>query len=116
MEKATVYAKLKGSRISPKKVAVTLDLVRGKDVKEAERVLKFDKTKAARITLKVLKSAVANAKNNLGLNEDGLYISDLRVDGGSTLKRGRISARGRFNRILKRTSHIVVGLSERSKK
>jgi len=114
MEKAAVYAKQKSVGISPKKVAIVLDLVRGLAVKDAERILMFDDTKAAKITLKVLKSAFANAKNNLKLNEEDLYVSEIRVDGGRAFKRGRIVARSRTSPILKRTSHITVGLSEKN--
>ena len=93
-----------------------MDTVRGKDIAEARRILKFDKTKASDLVLTTLNSAVANARNNLNLSETDLFISDLYVNKGPTLKRGRIVARGRFHPILKRTSHIVVGLSERQKK
>lgn len=116
MNQATVYAKGKYIRIAPKKVAPVMDLVRGLPAHEAQRILQFDPTKAAFHINKVLNSAIANAKNNLDLKTDNLYISHLQVDGGPSLKRGRIVARSRFSPILKRTSHIIVGLSERNKK
>ena len=111
MEKAQVYAIYKGASISPKKVAPVMDLVRGKSTNMARRVLSFDKTKAAKMILKVLTSAEANVKNNLNMDSSKMYISDLRVDGGKITKRGRITGRY-FSPILKRSSHITVGLSE----
>jgi len=93
-----------------------MDLVRGAHVETARRILKFNSTKAAKIISKTLGSAVSNAKNNSGLNENDLYISHLQADGGPTQKRGRIVARSRFSPILKRSSHVVVGLSEVEKK
>jgi large subunit ribosomal protein L22 len=116
MNKAVVYAKSKYVRTSVKKVAPVMDMVRGKDIAEARRILKFDKTKASDLVLTTLNSAVANARNNLNLSETDLYIADLYVNNGPTLKRGRIVARGKFHQILKRTSHIIVGLSERQNK
>jgi large subunit ribosomal protein L22 len=113
MTKAQIYAKHNSARISPKKVAPVMDLVRGKDVEEAEIILSFDSTKAAKMILKVLHSAKANGKNNMNIDPAKLYVSDLHVSGGKTLKRGRFCGRGRFRPILKRTSHIVVGLSQR---
>jgi len=113
MEKAKVYAKLKYVHISAKKVKLSLDIVRGKKVSEAERVLKFNDTKASEIVLKVLKSAVSNAKNNMNLKEESLYIHETYVGQGPVRKTGRFAGRGRVSPILKRSSHIVVGLSER---
>jgi large subunit ribosomal protein L22 len=113
MEKAQVYAKHKNARISPKKVAPVLDLIRGKDLNEAKVVLALDLTKASNLITKVLRSVESNAKNNLNLKSENLYISEATVDGGRTMKRGRIAARSRFSPILKRTSHLTVGLSEK---
>lgn len=113
-EKAVVYAKYKYAKIAPKKVAVVLDLVRGKPVLEAQRILLFDRTKAAKITLGVLRTAIANAVTNRNLKAEDLYILDLRVDGGPSLKRGRIVAKSRSSPILKRTSHITVGLTPKA--
>jgi len=110
-QKAQVYSKHKSARIAPKKVAPVMDLVRGKDVSSAKRILAFDPTKAAKMLLKVLRSAEANARTNLNVDPAKMYISDLQVSGGRTLKRGRIVARSRFSPILKRTSHIMLGLS-----
>ena len=116
--KAQVYAQYNNARISPKKVAPVMDLVRSRQIKEAEVILAFNPTKAARMILKTLKSAKANAKNNMNLDPKDMYISDIQVNGGRMLKRGRWAGRGRFSRILKRTSHLMVGISsmERGKK
>lgn len=116
MNKALVYAKSKYIRTSVKKTRPVMDLVRGKDIVEARRVLRFHQTKPAKLVLKTLNSAVANARHNLDLNEKNLYISELYVNEGPTMKHGQFVGRGRFNPLLKRTSHIVVGLSERSDK
>ena len=90
-----------------------MELIRGKNLRDAKLALIFDTTKAADMILKVLKSAEANAKHNNNLNAGSLYVSDLQVSGGQVVKRGRIVAKSRFSPIVKRTSHIVVGLSER---
>lgn len=116
MRNAQVYAVQKYARISPKKVAVLMDLVRGKSAVEAERILKFDPTKAAKLVGNVLRSAIHNARNSFGLDETKMYVAELRVDMGTSFKRGQIVARSRFNPYLKRTSHIILGLSERNKK
>ena len=114
-KKATVYAKHMGARTSVKKAAPVMNLVRGKSIAEAQDVLSFHPTKASDLILKVLNSAVANARNNLHLSEKDLYISEIYATEGTTMKRGRIVARSRFSPIFKRTAHLVVGLSERSK-
>ncbi|KKS20474.1 MAG: 50S ribosomal protein L22, large subunit ribosomal protein L22 [candidate division WWE3 bacterium GW2011_GWC1_41_7] len=93
-----------------------MDMIRGKALKEAKLVLKMDPTKASDMILKTLESAEANARHNLNLKTDDLYVSEIYVNGGSPLKRGQIIAKSRFNPILKRTSHIVVGLKEREAK
>ncbi|MBP7927644.1 50S ribosomal protein L22 [Patescibacteria group bacterium] len=111
--KAQVYAKNNSARISPKKVAIVLDQVRGKDLIAAKIFLAFDRTKAAKLILKTLKSAEANAINNLKLKKEGLYLSEVCVDGGRTVKSGRAGSKGRHDPLLKRSSKIVVGLSER---
>ncbi len=116
MRTAQVYSIQKYARISPKKMAVVMGLVRGKDANEAARILKFDTTKSAKLLGKVLKSAMANARNAFGMNDSNLYVAELRVDMGTSFKRGQIVARSRFNPYLKRTSHIILGLSERNKK
>lgn len=110
--KEMIVAKSKYVRNTPRKIAIALGLVRGKNVLEAERVLSFTNTKAAKLILKTLKSAKANATNNFSLKEDTLVVSKATVDGGPVLKRGRIKGRSRTSPILKRTSHILIGLSE----
>ncbi len=111
MKNADVYAKVKNALISPKKVAPVMDIVRGKSVRDAKLILSLDSTKAAKILLKTLKSAEANAKNNLNLKSADLHISDLQVSGGEVIKRGMFVGRGRFSPLLKRRSHITLGLS-----
>ncbi len=115
MEKRSeVYAKYMTAKISPKKVAPVMDLVRGKPLKDAKVILAFDPTKAAKMILKTLKSAEANAVNNSKFNKDALFLSEIWVSGGPVQKSGNFVAKGRFSPILKRTSHIYVGLSQKS--
>lgn len=97
-------------RISPRKVKIVLDLIRGKSVAEARAILSFTPKAAAPVALKVLESAVANAENNLDLTQDTLYVAECYANQGPTLKRFRPRAHGRAARILKRTSHITVVL------
>lgn len=101
-------------RMSPRKVRLVADLVRGLDVSKAEAQLKFYRKAAARPVLKLVQSAAANATNNFKLNADGLFIKKITVDGGPVLKRWRARAFGRAAGIKKRTSHISVVLDERS--
>ncbi len=105
-------AKLKGARISAQKVRLVADQVRGLPVEKAEEVLTFSNKKAAHIVRKVLMSAVANAEHNAGADIDELKVSRIFVDEGPTFKRGRARAKGRYTRILKRTSHITVVVAE----
>ncbi|MFC1621945.1 50S ribosomal protein L22 [Patescibacteria group bacterium] len=112
MEKAQVYAKHNNARISARKVRVVMDLVQGKSLMEAKKILAFDSTKAAKMILKVVKSAEANAQNNLSLSSGGLIISDIYANEAQTLKRWRAATKGRVNPIFKRSCHIVVGLKE----
>ena len=100
-------------RISPRKVEVVLDQVRGKSIDEALAILRYMPQKGARITEKLIQSAAANAENNHDLNPDALYVKASYVDEGPTMKRFRPRARGRADRIRKRTSHITVVLEER---
>ena len=104
----------KGLRIPPRKARLIVDLVRGKDVAEADRICRNYNSEAARLTLKVLTSAVANAENNLGLDKTKLYVSKAYVDEGQTLKRMKFGSRGHVDPIKKRTSHITVVVSERN--
>ena len=95
-------------RMSPIKVGAVTDLIRGKDVKEAFAILEYTPREAAVAIKKVLKSAVANAENNFALNSDNLYVSDVFVGQGPTLKRFRPMDHGKAFKILKKTSHITV--------
>lgn len=101
-------------RISPRKVKVVLDLIRGKNVKEAENILRFTPKAASEIVAKVLKSAVANAENNHEMNKDNLYVAETYANAGPVLKRFQPHAQGRAFRINKRTSHITVVVKEQA--
>lgn len=105
-------AKLKYVRISPRKVKIVLDLIRGKRVKEAAAILSHVPKAACESLSKLLKSAVANAQNNLNMNESDLYISECFVSDGSTLSRIRPVSKGRTHRILKRSSHVTLKVKE----
>ncbi len=111
----TVTAKLKDLRIAPRKVRLVADLIRGKSVEEAQNILSFAVKKATGPFLKLLKSAIASAKNNFQLEESNLYISKILVDEGRKYKRWRPRARGRADEIQKKTSHITLFLEETSK-
>ena len=101
-------------RISPSKVQVVLDLIRGRDYNVAVAILKTTAKAASEPVLKCLNSAAANAEVNLGMNKDTLYVAECFADQGPTLKRMQPVSRGRGYRILKRTSHITVILDERA--
>ncbi|MBM6999625.1 50S ribosomal protein L22 [bacterium] len=100
-------------RISPRKVRVVIDLIRGKNVDKARTILAFSDRNAAETILKVLNSAIANAENNFGMRADDLYVKTCYVDEGPTLKRIRPRAKGSAARILKRSSHITVVVAPR---
>ena len=107
-------AYLKYLRISPRKVVILCDLIRGKDVKTATAYLMQTPKAASEPMLKLLKSAVANAENNHGMNADNLYVSTAVANPGPILKRGRIASRRGFVRINRRTTHITIGVSEKA--
>ena len=107
-----VAAKLKGAQISAQKVRLVADQVRGKPVEEALSLLEFSPKKAAHIVKKILDSAIANAENNEGADVDELKISSIFVDEGRTMKRLRPRAKGRADRILKRSCHITVKVAD----
>ena len=107
-----VAATLKGAQISPQKVRLVADQVRGLGVEEALGVLEFSTKKAAHIVKKVLDSAIANAENNEGADVDELKISSIVVDAGRTMKRLRPRAKGRADRILKRSCHITIKVAD----
>lgn len=107
-----VSAKLRGVRVSPQKARLVCDQVRGLPVERALEVLSFSPKKSAHIVKKVLESAIANAEHNEGADIDELTVSTVFVDQGPVYKRIRPRAKGRANRILKRTSHITVCVSD----
>ena len=111
-----ITVKLSHLRISARKARLIADLIRNKGVEQAEGQLRVTIKKAAGPFRKLLKSAVSTAKNDFGLEEKGLYISEIKVDVGPTLKRVRPRARGAFYPILKRTSHLTLSLAHRDKK
>ncbi|MFV1872794.1 MAG: 50S ribosomal protein L22 [Oleiphilus sp.] len=107
-----VAAKHKGARLSAQKARLVADQIRGKGVEEALEVLTFSTKKAATLIKKVLESAIANAEHNDGLDVDDLRVSTIFVDEGVTMKRIRPRAKGRADRIMKRTCHITVKVAD----
>jgi large subunit ribosomal protein L22 len=108
-----VKSSLKTARISPRKLGLVADSVRGKNALAAIDILRFQRKKAAGIILKVVNSGIANAKNNYQMSDANLVLSEVRVGPGTTFKKGRIAAKGRFKPILKRTTNIMVVLTEK---
>lgn len=108
-----VKAVAKTVRITPRKVRLVLDLVRGKDVEEASAILHHTPNYGAEVVGKVLKSAIANAVNNHQLDEENLYITECYADDGIIIKRFRARAQGSASPILKRTSNVTVIVEER---
>ena len=106
-------AKLSYARVSVQKACFVLDAIRGKDVKTALAILTYSPRYASEVTLKLLKSAIANAENNNGMDPDKLYIQECYANKGPTMKRIRPRAQGRAYRIEKRMSHITIVLNER---
>ena len=109
-----VKAHLKFLRVSPRKVKILCDLIRGKDVKTAAAYLMQTPKAASEPVLKLLRSAIANAENNNSMDVEKLYVSTAVANPGPVLKRGMPRAQGRYNRILKRTTHITLGVSEKA--
>ena len=103
----------KMQRISPIKARLVIDLIRGKNVADAKTILVNYNTKASKLILKVLDSAIANAVNNNKLDETKLFVSEARVDAGPVMKRVMFDSRGYIGHKDKRTSHIVVSVKER---
>ncbi|MDY6851706.1 MAG: 50S ribosomal protein L22 [Thermodesulfobacteriota bacterium] len=99
-------------RMSPRKVRVVAENIKGRPVEEAINQLTFTPKKAARILLKVLNSALANAEQNADIDIDTLYVKRVCVDQGPTMKRWRARAQGRAYRIYKRSSHVTIVLDE----
>ena len=106
-------AQMKHVRISPRKVVIVCDLIRGKDTKTAKAILAQTPKAGAELMLKLLDSAVANAENNFSMDPDSLYVSETYANPGPILKRIRPQARGRAYRINKRTSHITIVVAEK---
>ena len=108
---ATV-ATLRNAKISPQKVRLVADQIRGMPVEHAINLLTFSNKKAAKILKKVLESAVANAEHNDAADIDDLEVGEVMIDEGPTMKRWRARARGRANKILKRMSHVTITVQE----
>jgi large subunit ribosomal protein L22 len=110
-----VSAILRGARSSAQKARLVADQIRGKSVEAALDILTFSDKKAAGLVKKVLESAIANAEHNEGADIDELKVSTIYVDEGMTMKRIRPRAKGRADRILKRTCHITVKVADQTK-
>lgn len=106
-------AKASHQRLTPRKARLVADLVRNKDVEEALNILKFTNKKSAPLIEKVLRAAVANAVNNFEMDKETLYVSTILIDAGPFMKRIKPRAKGRADRILKKTSHITIVVSEK---
>ena len=106
-------AKLSYARISVQKACFVLDAIRGKDVETALGIVTYNPRYASSVVEKLLKSAVANAENNNGMNAENLYVAECYANKGPTMKRVRPRAQGRAYRIEKRMSHITIVLNER---
>jgi len=107
-----VRARLRFVRVAPRKARLVADLIRGKGSEEALNILTFTKKAAAKILVKLLKSAIANATQKKTIDIDRLYIKKITVDQGPTMKRYQPRALGRATMIRKRTSHITIVLDE----
>ena len=105
-------ATLRYTRISARKVKIVADLIRGKNVDEALAIVKFTPKASSEIIEKLLKSAIANAENNHGMNRGNLIVSEIYANQGPTLKRIRPAAKGSAVRIRKRTCHITIVVKE----
>lgn len=108
-----IKVKLSNLRIAPQKTRKVIDLIRGKSVLQAQSILSFTVNKSARDVLKLLNSALAAARNDLKLDELNLFVSKVTVDEGPKLKRWHAMSKGRAYPIIKRSSHIVLVLSEK---
>ena len=106
-------ATLKFARISSRKVKIVADLIRGKDVDEALAIMKFTPKASSEVLEKLLKSAIANAENNNGMDRSKLFIEECYASNGPIMKRVQPRAQGRAYRIEKRMSHITIVLNER---
>lgn len=108
----TVSARLKQTRLSPRKARLVADQIRNKRAGEALDVLRFSTKKAAAVIHKLLLSAIASAEHNNNMDPDMLYISRILVDEGPIMKRTKVRARGRADQIHKTTSHITLTLAQ----
>jgi len=108
-----VGARLKGAKLSAQKARLVADQIRGKDVGEALNILNFSTKKGAHIVRKLLESAIANAEHNEASDVDELNVSKIMVDEGVTMKRIKPRAKGRADRILKRTCHITLAVADK---
>ncbi|MDD2443660.1 MAG: 50S ribosomal protein L22, partial [Desulfotomaculaceae bacterium] len=100
-------------RLSPRKVRQVVDLIRGKKIDEALAILKYTPKRASEVVTKVVKSAAANAENNLQMSKDELFVTACYVDQGPTYKRYRPRAMGRADILRRRTSHITVVVGDK---
>ena len=112
-EKKIARAEHKYARISPRKVEIVCNMIRGKDAKVAMALMENTPKAGCELMIKVLKSAMANAENNFEMDPEKLYVSEVFANPGSTYKRMRPRAHGRGARINKRTSHIMIAVAER---
>lgn len=109
-----VTAKADRVRVSPRKMRLVIDMVRGREVNEALGILKFTPNKAAEDVFKTIRNAQASAENNYDLDPDNLYVKTIFADDGPTYKRWKPRSRGRVNQQLRRTSHLTVIVAERN--
>ena len=113
MDTKVAKAHTKYVRISPRKVKIVCDLIRGKDTNTAKAILIQTPNASAEVMVKLLNSAVANAENNHDMDPDNLYVSETYANPGPIIKRIRPVSRGRAHRINKRTSHITIIVAEK---
>lgn len=106
------HAIVRNVRISSRKCKIVVDLIRGKQVSEALAILRYTPKAASPVVEKLLRSAIANAENNMDLSKDTLYVAEVYANQGTTLKRLMPRAKGSADQILKRSSHITVVLDE----
>jgi len=107
-----VYSKSQNSRLSPRKARAVVNIIKGKKALDVSQMLIFLNKKGAGLVKKVLDTAISNATHNFDLDKNKLIIKEARVDGGILIKRMKPASKGRSNRILRRNSHIVIGLEE----
>ena len=112
-EKKIARAEHRYARISPRKVEIICDMIRGKDADVALALMENTPKAGCELMIKVLKSAMANAENNFEMDPDNLYVSETYANPGPILKRGMPRAQGRMYRINKRTSHITIVVAEK---